>query len=63
MLHAINDISSSVSKGTTNIMKAVQYFMDYVYSNPDAEIIYRSSDMILQSDSDAVYLVALEAQS
>ena len=43
MLHAINDISSSVSNGTTTTMKAVQYFMDYATSNPDAKIIYRSS--------------------
>ena len=63
MLHAINDIRSSVSKGTTTTMKVVQYFMDYAASNPDAKIIYRSSDMILQSNSDAAYLVAPEALS
>ena len=58
MLHALNDIATSVSKGTKATEKAVQYFMHYAYSNPDAEIIYRASDMILQSDSDAAYLVA-----
>ena len=54
---------SSVSKGTTTTMKAVQYFMDYAASNPDAVIIYQSSCMILQSNSDAAYLVAPEARS
>ena len=58
MLHALNDIVTAVSKGTKEIEQAVTYFMHYAYSNLDAEIIYRASDMILQSYSGAVYLVA-----
>ena len=57
MLHAIGDIASNTSKATTTTQKAVQYFLDYANSNPDAEILYRASDMILQTDSDAAYLV------
>ena len=37
--------------------------MDYASSNPDTEIFYCSSDMILQRNSDAAYLVAPEARS
>ena len=39
MLHAINDIGSSVSKGTITTMKVIQYFMEYATSNPDAVIL------------------------
>ena len=63
MLRALNNIATSVSKGTKATEKAVKYFMHYAFSNPDAEIIYRASDMILQSDSDAAYLVAPKARS
>lgn len=63
MLHAIGDIASNTSKATTTTQKAVQYFLDYANSNPDAEILYRASDMILQTDSDAAYLVAPQARS
>ena len=63
MLHALNDIGTMVSKATTNTEKAVQHFMDYAACNPDAEIVYRASDMILHADSDAAYLVVAEARS
>ena len=63
MLHAINDIGSAVTKGTVATQQAVQHFMDYAHSNPDGEIIFRASDMQLQADSDASYLVAPKACS
>ena len=37
--------------------------MDYAYHNRDAEIIFQASEMILQTDSDAAYLVMPEARS
>ena len=37
--------------------------MDYAHCNPNAKIIYRASDMILHSDSDAAYLVEPNARS
>lgn len=63
MLHGLSDIASAMSKGTTATMNAVQYFLNYAASNPDAEIIYRASDMILRVDSDAAYLVNPNARS
>ena len=63
MLLALSEVGSAVSKGTEETHKAVQHLMDYAHSNPDAEIIFRKSEMILQADSDAAYLVAPEAQS
>ena len=63
MLYALNDIATMVSTATANTEKAVQHFMNYASCNPKAEIIYRASDMILQTDSDAAYLVATNARS
>ena len=63
MLHAINDISLSAAKGTDATMDAVMYLLNYAHTHPDAEIIYRQSNMILHVDSDAAYLVAPEARS
>jgi hypothetical protein len=61
MLHALNDIASA--KNTKETIAAVTHFLNYCASNPNARIIYRASDMILQGDSDAAYLVCPEAKS
>ena len=61
MLHSLNDIA--ISKHTQNSMEAVRHFLDYAASNPNAKIKYRASDMVIQSDSDAAYLVCPEARS
>ena len=37
--------------------------MDYLYTNPDAKIIFRASDMQLHIDSNAAYLVHPKARS
>jgi hypothetical protein len=37
--------------------------LNYCATNPDAELLYRASDMVLMNDSDADYLVAPEAKS
>ena len=61
MLHALNCIACG---GATQVnLDATNYFLNYAASNPDAQIIYRKSDMILQGDSDAAYLVCPEARS
>ena len=44
-------------------MDAVKHFLDYAACNPKAKIIYRASNMVIQSDSDAAYLVCPEARS
>ena len=61
MLHALNDIASS--KNTKACADAVNYFLNYAASNPEAEILYKASDMILQVDSDAAFLICPEARS
>jgi hypothetical protein len=61
MLHALNEIASS--KHTEETLRATRYFLNYAASNPDGKIVYRKSDMILQGDSDAAYLVCPEARS
>jgi hypothetical protein len=63
MLHSINDIGSAVTKGTEATQHAVQHFLDYANSNPNGEIVFRASDMQIQADSDASYLVAPNARS
>ena len=63
MLHAINDISLCATKGTEATLDATMFLLNYAHSHPNAEIIYRTSDMILRVDSDAAYLVAPEARS
>ena len=63
MLHALNDIATATSKGTEAKFAAVEHFLDYAASNPDARIRYTACEMILQSISDAVYLVCLQARS
>ena len=63
MLHAINDIATATMNGTEQTLAAATYFLNYAASNPDGEIIYRASDMILKIDSDAAYLVCPKARS
>ena len=40
MLHAINDISLSTSKGTEATMRATVHLLNYAATHPDTEIIY-----------------------
>ena len=61
MMNALNDIASSTDVEFT--YNATVYFLNYAACNPDAEIIYQASDMILQVDSDAVYLVSPQGRS
>jgi hypothetical protein len=63
MLHALNDIASSTVNGTEATLAATTYFLNYAASNPNGQIIYRASDMILRIDSDAAFLVRPEARS
>jgi hypothetical protein len=63
MMHALNELCIAATKGTEATSKALDHFLNYCATNPEAEIIYRRSDMILQIDSDAAYLVAPKARS
>ena len=47
ILHALSKASSDQSKATTNTAKQVAKLLNYLASNPQAEIQYRSSGMQL----------------
>ena len=63
MLHALNNIATATVNGTEATLAATKHFLNYAASNPNAEIIYRASSMILQTHSDAAYLVAPQSRS
>ena len=63
MMHALNDLASQVTAGTMKTEEAQACFLNYCATNPDASIVYYASDMIIQGDTDAAYLVASKASS
>ena len=56
ILPALRNIYSEQSKATTNTAKQVAKILNYLASNPQAEIQYRASGMKLAIHSDASYL-------
>jgi hypothetical protein len=58
MQHALNELCIAATKGTQETQDALEYFLNYCATHPEAEIIYRASEMILSVDSDAAYQVA-----
>ena len=58
ILHALSAIASEQSKPTKRTMKRAQQLPDYLNTNPNAVIRFRSPDMILNVHSDASYLSA-----
>ena len=63
MAHTLNELSIAATKGTQETQAALEYFLNYCATHPEAEIIYRASDMILSADSDAAYQVAPKSRS
>jgi hypothetical protein len=65
ILHALNDLATQTTKGTGKAMEeALTHFLNYCATHPDAELIFRASDMVLlHNHLDAAYLVASEARS
>ena len=63
MQHPLNDIAIATTNSTEETKKAIEHFLKYRATHPDAEILFRASDMILIGDSDGAYLVAAQAQS
>jgi hypothetical protein len=63
MLPALNDISSKQSKATEDTQRQCTMLLDYAATYPNAKIRYHASDMQLQVDSDAAYLVLPQAKS
>ena len=63
MLHALNDLATRVKDGTQKTVDALNYFLDYCATHPEAVALYRAGNMILHNHSDAAYLVATAARS
>ena len=62
-MHTLNEININANKATEKTKAAVEHFLDYIATNPEAKIIYRASDMQLKVDSDAAYLLEPKARS
>ena len=63
ILPALSDISSEQSKATTNTEKQVAKLLNYLASNPQAEIQYIVSGIQLAIHEDASYLSVAQARS
>ena len=63
MLTALNDIGTAQAKSTEYAREECQQILDYAATYPNLVIRYYDSDMILQIDSDAAYLVLPNAKS
>jgi hypothetical protein len=60
---ALSEIASQQAALTENTMECVNQFFDYMWTHPDAIIWYHASDMILNVNSDTLYLSAPKACS
>ena len=63
MQHALNKIAVATTKSTEHTEKAVIQFLDYCATHLEPQIRYQASDIILNIDSDASYLVKPESRS
>ena len=57
MLHAINELEIATTKGTEATLASAKYFINYATSNPDAELYYQDSEIIIRVDSYGAYMV------
>ena len=60
---ALDDLASNQSTSTEHTAKDLTKFLNYAATNPDTEITYHKSDMILHIDSDALYLSVSKCRS
>ena len=63
MLFALNDLVTRVKDGTQKTVKALNHFLDYCATHPEAVLLYQESNIILYNHSDAAYLVATGSRS
>ena len=64
VLMALSSIAIKQSEqGTTNTMEKAKQLLDYLATYPDATILFRASDMIMNVHSDASYLSESDAHS
>ena len=62
-LMSLSTISSEQVKATYHTIKTIEQLSDYMASNPDATMIFRTSDMILNIYSDMSYPSVLKGMS
>ena len=60
---ALNEIGTVQASPTTDTNDKVQMLMDYLHDHPDGVLRFHASDMILQLEADAAYLVLPKARS
>ena len=63
ILTAINDIGTQQAKPTKNTQVKIERFLNYAATYPHVKLRFHASDMILQVDSDATYLVLHKSRS
>ena len=63
MLTALNDIGTTQYNPAENAFEECQQLMDYAATHPQMTMRFYSSDMILNVDSDAAYLVLPNTKS
>ena len=63
LLPALNSLASQQSQPTENTRQIAHRLMDYAATYPNTFVRYKASDMVLNVDSDAAYLVAPKARS
>ena len=63
ILPALNEIASQQAQPTIRTKAKAQQLMDYMATYPNTYLRYHASNMILNIDSDAAYLVAPKARS
>ena len=63
ILTSLNDIGTQQAQPTQNKNAEADWLLDYLHTHPDAELLFKASDMVLWVDSDAAYLVKPGAKS
>jgi spermidine/putrescine-binding protein len=53
--HALDELCIAATKGTQETQAALEYFLNYYATHPEAEIIYRSSDGESRVDLYAIF--------
>lgn len=53
----LNEFSMTQAKPTLQTLAKFHHFLDYVSTHPKTMICYHASNMVLNVDSDAAYLV------
>ena len=55
MMKKVNELASMQAEATDAVALAIEHFLQYAATWPDAQLVYYASDMILHAHSDASY--------